>query len=130
MTQRLVKHPFMAIFDGPDTNASTDLRPRSTVPLQALYLRNNPFVHEQAAGFADRLIARSRRRSSEDRGGRTSWRGGARPSRTKSSGLRYLSRLQAGPRRQRSVREPTIERLAWSSLAKVMLTSNEFLYVD
>ena len=51
MTQRLVKHPFMAIFDGPDTNASTDLRPRSTVPLQALYLRNNPFVQEQASRF-------------------------------------------------------------------------------
>ena len=65
MTQRLVKHPFMAIFDGPDTNASTDLRPRSTVPLQALYLRNNPFVHEQAAGFADRLIAGCARRSSD-----------------------------------------------------------------
>ncbi len=60
MTQRLVRHPFMAIFDGPDTNISTDLRARSTVPLQALYLRNNPFVHEQAGGFADRLISCSR----------------------------------------------------------------------
>ena len=60
MTQRLVKHPFLAIFDGPDTNASTDVRSRSTVPLQALYLLNNPFVQEQAAGFADRLIAGSR----------------------------------------------------------------------
>ena len=28
MTQRLVKHPFLAIFDGPDTNTSTDVRPR------------------------------------------------------------------------------------------------------
>ena len=26
MTQRLVKHPFLAIFDGPDTNTSTDVR--------------------------------------------------------------------------------------------------------
>ena len=31
MTQRLVKHPYLAIFDGPDTNTSTDVRPRSTV---------------------------------------------------------------------------------------------------
>ena len=59
MTQRLVKHPFLAIFDGPDTNVSTDVRARSTVPLQALYLRNNPFVQQQAAGFARRLLARS-----------------------------------------------------------------------
>ena len=49
MTQRLVKHPYLAIFDGPDTNTSTDVRPRSTVPLQALFLMNNPFVQEQAA---------------------------------------------------------------------------------
>ena len=26
MTQRLLKHPFLAIFDGPDTNSSTDVR--------------------------------------------------------------------------------------------------------
>ena len=60
MTQRLVRHPFMAIFDGPDTNSSTDRRGSSTVPLQALYLRNNVFVHEQAAGLADRLLAATR----------------------------------------------------------------------
>ena len=54
MTQRLVKHPFLAIFDGPDTNFSTDARAGSTVPLQALYLMNNPFVQEQAAGLARR----------------------------------------------------------------------------
>ena len=30
MTQHLVKHPFLAIFDGPDTNVSTDVR-ESTV---------------------------------------------------------------------------------------------------
>ena len=58
MTQRLVKHPYLAIFDGPDTNMSTEGRPRSTVPLQALYLMNNPFVQEQAAGLARRLIGR------------------------------------------------------------------------
>ena len=51
MTQRLMRHPFLAIFDGPDTNTSTDVRTRSTVPLQALYLMNNPFVQEQAAGL-------------------------------------------------------------------------------
>ena len=58
MTQRLVKHPFLAIFDGPDTNTSTDVRARSTVPLQALYLMNNPFIQEQSAALARRLFAR------------------------------------------------------------------------
>src|SRR5260221_1284589 len=55
MTQRLQKHPFLALFDGPDTNTTTDKRSSSTVPLQALYWMNSPEVREQAAAFAQRL---------------------------------------------------------------------------
>ncbi len=40
----------------PDTNTSTDVRPRSTVPLQALYLMNNPFIQEQSAALARKLL--------------------------------------------------------------------------
>ena len=32
MTQRLVKHPYLAIFDGPDTNVSTEARPQLDGP--------------------------------------------------------------------------------------------------
>jgi uncharacterized protein DUF1553/uncharacterized protein DUF1549 len=56
MTQRIQRHPFLALFDGPDTNASTATRPTSTTPLQALFLMNDPFVHEQARKFAARLL--------------------------------------------------------------------------
>ena len=42
MTQRFQRHPFFALFDGADTNASTDRRMTSTTPLQALYLMNDP----------------------------------------------------------------------------------------
>ena len=129
MTQRLVRHPFMAIFDGPDTNASTDLRARSTVPLQALYLRNNPFVHEQAGGFADRMIASFR----DDRA-RIMWAqelAWGRPAETGEieRALRYLSESKTALEAAR-VPGRDRERLAWLSLAKVLLTSNEFLYVD
>src|SRR5207245_3545592 len=50
MTQRLQRHPYLAIFDGPDTNTSTEQRTSSTVPQQALFLMNNPFVLAQAEG--------------------------------------------------------------------------------
>ena len=129
MTQRLVKHPFLAIFDGPDTNVSTDLPARSTVPLQALYLRNNPFVHEQASGFADRLIASSRDDTARIACAyELAWGRPAGPLELERA-LRYLSDCKQAlaaskvPPRDR-------EHLAWSSLAKVMLTANEFLYVD
>src|SRR5438445_8760458 len=57
MTQRLQRHPYLAIFDGPDTNTSTEQRTSSTVPQQALFLMNNPFMLAQAEGFARRLMS-------------------------------------------------------------------------
>ena len=57
MTQRIRRHPFLALFDGPDPNASTAKRSITTVPTQALFFMNDPFVHEQAEGFARRLLA-------------------------------------------------------------------------
>lgn len=56
MTQRIQRHPYLALFDGADTNASTGVRITSTTPLQALYLMNDSFVHEQARAFATRLL--------------------------------------------------------------------------
>ena len=56
MTPRFQRHPYLALFDGPDPNSSTGLRASSTVPLQALYLMNDPEMNEDAAGFAGRLI--------------------------------------------------------------------------
>ena len=57
MTQRIQRHPYLAVFDGADTGAATGTRVISTTPLQALYFLNDPFVHEQAAGIAARLKA-------------------------------------------------------------------------
>ncbi len=130
MTQRLVKHPYLALFDGPDTNSSTDSRPHSTVPLQALYLMNNPFVLEQAAAFARRLVAGSARFRGADRAGVPGSPGADRPSRLSSIArstlcaiIRLLQRRPASP-------AASCERDAWTSFAKVMLTANEFLYLD
>jgi len=57
MQQRIRRHPFFAVFDGADTNASTGARLTSTTPLQALFMMNDPFAHEQAAAFAGRVAA-------------------------------------------------------------------------
>jgi hypothetical protein len=128
MTQRLVKHPYLAIFDGPDTNTSTDVRSRSTVPLQALYLMNNPFVHEQAAALATRLEREATDPLERiDRAWELSW--GRRPTdRERQRACRYLEQFAA---------ESTItdtggiaRRAAWSSLARILLAANEFLYVE
>lgn len=56
MTQRLKRHPFLALFDGPDPNASTPSRLETTVPTQALYFLNDPFVYAKSEAWAKRLL--------------------------------------------------------------------------
>jgi hypothetical protein len=57
MTQRLKRHPFLALFDGADPNASTAARLGTTVPTQALFFLNDPFVHTKSEKLAARLRA-------------------------------------------------------------------------
>ncbi len=59
MTQRLKRHPFLALFDGADPNATTAQRLGTTVPTQALFFLNDPFVHRKSEQFAKRLLASS-----------------------------------------------------------------------
>ena len=57
MTQRIQKHPFLGLFDGADPGATTDQRMITTTPSQALFMMNDPFVHEQSLNFARRVYA-------------------------------------------------------------------------
>lgn len=129
MTQRLLRHPYLALFDGPDTNHSTDVRSSSTVPLQALYLMNNPFVHEQAEAFADRLLAGSKNPAARvTLAHELAW--GRRPDASETqNGLEYLRRYGEELKRAGAPND-RLERETWASLARVLLTANEFLYVD
>jgi hypothetical protein len=124
MTQRFQRHPFLALFDGPDTNTTTDRRESSTVPLQALFLMNNPFVHEQARGLGRRMTA-----AAADDAGRiafgceAAW--GRPPSAEEIDAARdYLRRYREAAG---GVEQPAE---AWASLARVLLGANEFIYVD
>ena len=57
MVQRIKRHPFLALFDGADPNTTTPDRRPTTVPTQALFFLNDPFVHAKAEKFAARLLA-------------------------------------------------------------------------
>jgi hypothetical protein len=119
MTQRIQRHPFLAIFDGPDTAASTASRVTSTTTLQALYFLNDPFVHEQARRLAARLIE-------------------AKPTDAERIDLAYRTLL---------ARPPTADELAlgqeylakraeqqdpapWESYVRALLRTNEFVYLN
>ncbi len=55
MQQRIRRQPFLELFDGPDANAETGVRPLTTTALQALYVMNDPFFHAQADALALRV---------------------------------------------------------------------------
>ncbi|MCI0365583.1 MAG: DUF1549 and DUF1553 domain-containing protein, partial [Phycisphaerales bacterium] len=57
MTQRIQRHPYLAMFDGADTNASTPARTVTISPLQALFLMNGELAHRTADRFAGRLLS-------------------------------------------------------------------------
>ncbi len=129
MTQRIQRHPYLAIFDGPDPAVSTPLRATSTTPLQALFLLNDPMVHAQADGLAQRL----RSDFSDD------------PTRLENLYEMSLGRLPTESERESSlnflrsvaqidssgeVRDSSSGLSAWQALVRVVFRLNEFVYLD
>jgi cytochrome c553 len=56
--KRVVQHPLMQAFDGPDAATSCGRRNNTTVAPQALALLNDTFMRDRAGDFARRLMAR------------------------------------------------------------------------
>jgi len=129
MAQRIRKHPFLALFDGAEPNASTPERVATTTPLQALFMMNDPFAHEQARQLAARVL---RERSDEaariDRAYRLCF--GRPPAVDELARSRkFLARAQTALREAKTPAEG-IEASAWASFARALLSSNEFLFID
>jgi hypothetical protein len=117
MTQRIKRHPFLALFDGADTNASTGSRFSTIVPTQALYFLNDGFVHHQAKALAVRLQALPDDAARLDRATRLLY--GRAPTATeKAIAARFLSESAAS--------KPE----AWAGWLRVLFASNEFVYLD
>jgi hypothetical protein len=129
MTQRIQRHPYLAIFDGPDPSVSTPRRLTSTSPLQALYLMNNELVHQQARRAAERLLAE--RADDETRIERAYVLFFARPPNDgeRSAANAHLQRARAALERAGApVNE--IAPLAWQSYVRSLWLLNEFVYLD
>jgi hypothetical protein len=55
LQHRIRKQPFLDVFDGADTNSTTAVRPLSITPIQALFMMNDGLAHEQADKLAVRV---------------------------------------------------------------------------
>lgn len=129
MTPRLNKHPFLALFDGPDSNKSTEKRGESTVALQALYMMNSPFVEEKAAALATRVTGHSDLLAEQIQFAYELLFARPPNEADKAEAITYLDDYTSDVV-STGVPESDARRQAWISLARVLLTSSEFLYID
>jgi len=129
MTQRIQRHPFLALFDGPDTNASTERRPTSTTPLQALYLMNDPFMHTQAKKFAERVRSESKDDASRIKRAYLLLYGRPPAAEEVTAATEYLAKVSE---KLKESGTPTdrLNAKAWESLIRALFLSNEFVYLD
>jgi hypothetical protein len=131
MTKRLTAQPYYQNFDGPDPNACTSNRDQSVTALQALYFTNDRFLHEQAEGFAERLLVLS---ADDDQRIRYAFEMALSRLPTTDETAMLKTHLAAVGKRiapdWELSRDPETNRQAWYSLARSLLRSNEFLYID
>jgi hypothetical protein len=129
MQQRIRRHPFFAVFDGADTNASTGLRLISTTPLQALFAMNDPFAHEQAAAFADRVTAAAPGNdvAAISLAHQLAYGRDATADET-AQGILYLAEFRARVPAELPAAKKAAQ--AWASYARAIMGANEFLYLD
>ena len=102
MTQRIQRHPFLALFDGADTSHTTVQRKSTALAVQALYLRNSPFMHQQSQAMARRLWAIPDRRRRVRQAVRRVWLRDPTAVEIQQA-LDYLGRYQEQWRRDRRI---------------------------
>ncbi|MCA9179110.1 MAG: DUF1553 domain-containing protein [Planctomycetales bacterium] len=129
MTQRIQRHPFLAIFDGADPSASTAARSSSTTPIQALYLLNDPWLHDQSTRIAERLLAASPADGQRIEQAFAQLFGRAPTQQEASDVEKFLDQART-LLRESDVPSERLEAECWQACVRSLLRLNEFVYVD
>jgi hypothetical protein len=129
MQQRLKRHPLLELFDSADPNASTAVRSSSVTALQALALMNNEFFHTQAdhfgvrVGMAENVTAARIRFAYQLALGRP-----ATPAEV-AEGISYIAKARVALK-DSGIPADRMARAALASYGRVLLSSDEFFFVD
>jgi hypothetical protein len=126
MTLRNRRHAFLGLFDGADPNATTPQRQVTTVPTQSLYFMNDEFFHAQAEKVAERLL----RQPDEAARVHELFRIVLQRSPTASeleAAYGFLQEYQSAITEIPATDQPLN---IWSALSRLLMSSNEFLYLD
>jgi cytochrome c553 len=115
--------PLLRLFDFPDPNITSDRRPVTTVPLQQLFVLNSEFMVRQSKALAARLLEVQEDDAARIRQAFLTVYG--RPARDLEVEL-GLAFLKAEINAEKKGKALT----PWEQYAQVLLSANEFMYVD
>ena len=127
MTQRLKRHPFLSQFDGADPNATTAERLGTTVPTQALFFLNDPFVHTKAEKWAARLQATN---PDEVQRIEQAWRRAFGRAPTEIERAEATEFLAAYRTELAAAKMDNVEVRSLAAYLRTLIGSNEFLHVE
>jgi len=115
----------LRLFDFPDPNVTSDARTVTTVPLQQLFFLNSDFMVRQAKTLAAKLNASSDESDNQRIEKAFLLVYGRHPSKEEiQMGEEFLSRAKESS----EVKDRSLSR--WDQYAQVLLSANEFLFVD
>ena len=125
MQQRIKKNDQLDLFDGSDGNVPLSERKSTTTTLQALFLMNSEFAHQQAVGIARRMADLP-----ADVATRVNWAYqlifGRPPSQQEiDRATAYLEEVGTF-----QGQDADWEEQAWAGYLRGMISSNEFLFVE
>jgi hypothetical protein len=112
-------NPLLRLFDFPDPNITSDSRTITTVPLQQLFVLNSEFMVRNAKALSKRLAEQEPDDSARIRQAFLLLFGRPATERDLSLGMAFLSAEQDSA---------TLTR--WEQYAQVLLSANEFMFVD
>ena len=120
---RFATDKFLRLFDFPLMRATIEKRPSSIVPQQFLFLMNSPFMIQRARSLADRLKDHSE--SDEEKiSFAYQLLFGREPRRDETSiGISFV-------RSDAVVKNSSSQLTPWQRYAQVLLSSNEFMYIQ
>lgn len=127
MTQRLRRHPFLALFDGADPNASTAERLETTVPTQALFFLNDPFIHTAANRWAARLQSSG---SDESQQVVLAWRTSIGRAPTEQEALEATEFLTTYRDELAAAQIDNVADRGLAAYLRMLIGANEFLHID
>jgi hypothetical protein len=106
--------PMLALFDFPNPNSTSEQRLQTTVPLQKLFFMNSPFVIDQSAALVARVAANA---SNDDQ--------------RITATYRLVLQRDPTPEERKLAHEFIGGKAnAWPEYTQVLLSSNEFTYLN